>query len=106
VYVPNVVLFGKVHLNLMKIYLPCCNFKSARNIKVDTPVSAAGRVTTEILAAPLHTVAVIYPVSDIPLMCASFPSAADRCTHRHTLGLYGVFFHSCFFLELSKETED
>jgi hypothetical protein len=91
VYVPNVVLFGKVHLNLMKIDLPCCSLKSARNIKAYPPVSATGRVTTEILAAPLHNVAVIYPASDIPLMCASFPSAADRFTHRHTLDLYGAF---------------
>jgi len=65
VYVPNVVLLGGVYLHLLKIDLLCCSLKSVRNIKAVPPVSAAGIVTVEILAAPLHTVVVIYPVSDM-----------------------------------------
>jgi hypothetical protein len=99
-------MLSEVYLNLMKIDLLCCSLKSARNIKVDHPVSAAGRETVAILAAHLHTVAVIYPVSNIPLACVSFPSAAHQFIHHLTLGLHHVFFihaHAIIcFLNLKK----
>jgi hypothetical protein len=62
------VLLGEVYLNLMKIDLLCFSLKSARNIKADPPVSAAGRETVAILAAHVHIVPVIYPLLDIPLI--------------------------------------
>jgi hypothetical protein len=95
VYVPNVVLLSEVCLNLMEIDLLCCSFKSACNIKADPPVSAAGRETVEFLSAHLHSVAVIYPVSDIPLMFVSFPSAACQFTASPYFGSAPCVFNSC-----------